>query len=340
MRLRPVTLALSAAALITAGLLSRRRRYDLHGKTVLVTGGARGLGLVLARTFGARGARVVICARDAATLEIARRDLEARGIEALDVACDVRDEDQVLRLIAAAHARFGRIDVLVNAAGVIDVGPFETMGEVEIERAIGTHVLGPLATIRAVLPEMRARREGRIVNVSSIGGLVPIPHLAPYCAGKHALVGLSRALGTELAADGVVVTTVCPGLVRTGSPRNVRFLGDAEGEYAWFRLGDDAPLTSMRAERVARRIVAATVRGERFVVVGLQAKLAALASALAPNLVDRIAGLVARALPGAPRSSAPSAAKYGFELDPIGPFVELGDAAAVRNNELPWRPQT
>ncbi len=328
----------AVAALAIGRLTARRGKLDLRGKTVVITGGARGLGLELAREFAKRGARLVLVARDAVTLESAKSELESEGHEVLTVPCDVRDRAQVDAMIAKARERFGGIDVLVNDAGTIDVGPLETMTVDEYRASIDVHFWGPLSTSLAVLPEMRARGSGRIVNVSSIGGLIPVPHLAPYCAGKFALVGLSETMGAELAKDGVYVTTVCPGLMRTGSPRNARFKGQAAKEYAWFRAGDDLPLTSMRATRAARRIVDATERGEPVVVFGAQARLAALAHALFPNLFARAASVAARLLPA--RGGGDARAVHGYEVStPPSWLAALGDRAAARNNELRWNPQ-
>src|SRR5204862_108983 len=143
---------------------------------------------------------------------------------------------------------------------------------------------GPLYATCAVLPQMRARRDGRIVNISSIGGRVGIPHLVPYSASKFALVGLSEGLRAELAKDNIIVTTVCPGLMRTGSPRNATFKGRHRAEYAWFSISDALPVLTMSAERAAQKIVTACKRGDAELVLTIQAKLAAMFHGLFPGL--------------------------------------------------------
>src|SRR5204863_5194639 len=120
----------------------------------------------------------------------------------------------------------------------------------------------PLFTTLSVLPAMRRQGEGRIVNISSIGGKIAVPHLLPYDASKFALTGFSEGLRAELLKDGIYVTTVCPGLMRTGSPRNADFKGQHEAEYAWFSIGDSLPGMSMSAEAAAERIVTAFRQGE------------------------------------------------------------------------------
>ncbi len=217
--------SLSAGLLLSRYVLRKLTEYKLSNKTVLITGGSRGLGLVLAREFVREGARIAICARDEQELEQARLDLEKRGAEVMAIDCDVTSNAQVMEMIDAIGRRFGDIDVLVNNAGVIQVGPVEVMTRQDFDQAMQTHFWGPLNTIMAVLPAMRSRKQGRIVNISSIGGKISVPHLVPYSASKFALVGLSKGLRAELLKDGIVVTTVCPGLMRTGSPRNADFKG-------------------------------------------------------------------------------------------------------------------
>src|SRR5689334_1478188 len=203
------TTAIALGAFALGRLVWRKmKEYDLRGKTVLVTGGSRGLGLVLAREFAANGARLAICARDAEELAQAGDDLQNRGADVMAVKCDVTNMTEVEDMMSRIRQRFGKIDVLVNNAGMIQVGPLEVMNREDFEKAMLAHFWGPLNTILAVLPEMRERGDGRIVNISSIGGKIAVPHLLPYSASKFALVGLSKGLNAELRKDGIVVTTV------------------------------------------------------------------------------------------------------------------------------------
>ena len=167
--------ALAGGALLVKSTIDRLREYDLQNKTVLITGGSRGLGLVLAREFAGEGSRLVLCARDEQELEYARMDLGELGAEVMTVKCDVRNKEDVADMIAAVNNRFGAVDVLVNNAGVIQVGPIEVMTHEDFELAMQAHFWGPLNTIMAVLPSMRAQRAGRIVNITSIGGKVSVP---------------------------------------------------------------------------------------------------------------------------------------------------------------------
>ncbi|HEY1187856.1 MAG TPA: SDR family oxidoreductase, partial [Gemmata sp.] len=213
-------------ALGVGGYLTYRAlkpRYDFRNRHVLITGGSRGLGLVLARQLAGSGARLSICSRDASELSRALGELEGAGARVAAIECDVTDRDRVRELVAVARQRNGPIDVLINNAGVIRVGPAETMRAEDYEQSLQTHFWAPLYTTLEVLPEMKARRSGRIVNVASVGGKVAVPHLLPYSAGKFALVGFSDGLRAEVARHGIVVTTACPGLMRTGSHLNAEF---------------------------------------------------------------------------------------------------------------------
>ena len=316
-------------------LVRQHRWYDLAGKAVVITGGSRGLGLVLAREFGALGARVAICARDEAELARAKFDLRERNVSVEAIACDVTRPADVQAMVREVVGRFGGIDVLVNNAGVIQVGPMEVMTEDDYREAMDVHYWAPLRTILETLPVLRARGGGRIVNISSIGGKVAAPHLLPYTGSKFALTGLSEGLRVELKKDNIYVTTVCPGLMRTGSPRNAYFKGQHRDEYAWFAISDSLPLTSMDAARAARRVVLACQRGESEVVLSIQAKLAVKFHALFPGLATEINSLVNRLLP-APGGIYEQRVKGKQSESFLAPSVltALSEKAARANNEF------
>jgi short-subunit dehydrogenase len=298
MRMTNVLAAAGVIGWAASRLLGRRHALDLHGKVVLVTGGSRGLGLALARELARRGARLAICARTSEDLVWAKQELEVRGAEVLALPCDVTDPDAVAQLIADVRLHLGAIDVLINNAGVISVGPIESMTRKDFEDVMAVNFWGAVNATMAVLPEMRARRAGRIVNITSIGAKVAVPHLLAYDCAKFATQGFSEGLRAELAKDGVVVTTVVPGLMRTGSPVNATFKGDAKKELAWFAVGDATPITAMSAASAARRIVKAIERGEAQVTLSWQAKVLRFAHALFPSFTTDLLGVVNRLLPG------------------------------------------
>lgn len=290
-------LAVGAGILTAWTALRSRRRYTLQDKVVLITGGSRGLGLALAREFVSEGARIVICGRDKETLERAQREFATRRAQTLAIPCDVTDRQQVSHLVRTINQRWHRIDVVVNNAGTITVGPMEVMTQADYDEAMNLHFWAPLYTTLAVLPGMRERGEGRIVNIASIGGKISVPHLLPYSASKFALVGLSEGLHAELARDGIYVTTVCPGLMRTGSPKNAQFKGQHRNEYAWFSISDSLPFLSMDARRAARQIVAACKQGRAEVILSLPAQLAVTFNGLFPRLTASMLAAVNQLLP-------------------------------------------
>jgi NAD(P)-dependent dehydrogenase (short-subunit alcohol dehydrogenase family) len=329
----------AVVALVLARAAARkRRRIDLRDKVAVVTGGSRGLGLVLARELVSEGARVAICARDEAELDRARTQLERSGADVLPVVCDVTSRDQVDAMLARVRERLGPVDILINNAGVIQVGPMEEMTAEDYENALRVHFWGPLFTTLGVLPEMRRRRAGRIVNIASIGGKISIPHLLPYSASKFALVGFSEGLRGSLARDGIYVTTVCPGLMRTGSPRNAWFKGRYREEFAWFSIGDALPVVSMAATRAARRILDACRDGDAELTMPFSAFLIKL-NGLFPGVGADVVSLAERLLPGPGGIGCDM--RLGSESESgWSPSVltKLGDEAAARNNELVHTP--
>ncbi|MBW0101332.1 SDR family oxidoreductase [Pseudonocardia sp. KRD291] len=262
----------------------------------LVTGASRGLGFLLARELGDRGHAVVICARSGEGLRAAREDLAGRGTEVLAVEADVADPDDVTRLMSETEDRFGRLDMLVTNAGVIQVGPAPDIRVADHVKAMDAMFWGTVHPVRAALPLLR-RRRGRVLAVTSVGGKLPAPHLLPYTAAKHAAVGFAEGLRVEADALGVGVTVAVPGLMRTGSPRNALFTGRRAAEQRWFTLAASTPVLSMDAERAARRLVRAALRGRPEVVLTPAAKLGVRLHALAPGLTLRALALTARLLP-------------------------------------------
>jgi NAD(P)-dependent dehydrogenase (short-subunit alcohol dehydrogenase family) len=309
----------------------RESRYELRGRVVLITGGSRGLGLLLAREYARLGAKLVLTARDGWALERACQELREAGTEVLGIPCDVSDGDQVRTLLDQVNRHFGRLDVVVNDAGRIEVGPLSAMTTDDFAEAMDTNFWGAFNVIHHSLP-LLAAGEGRILNVSSIGGLLSVPHLLPYSTSKFALTGFSLGLSTELAERGIRVTTVCPGLMRTGSHVHARFKGDKPAEYAWFSVTASLPFSSMSGERAAREIVRAGRRGDVLLVLGIAAKLAAVASAVFPSLMVRAASLAARVLPHSTDATAESG--RSVERRASGWLTAFGERAPAGNDEF------
>jgi NAD(P)-dependent dehydrogenase (short-subunit alcohol dehydrogenase family) len=332
-------LLLAGALLFIAWMvlrLIRTQRYSLRDKVVLITGGSRGLGLVLARQIGAAGGKVAVVARDAEELGRAEADLARRSSapNAFGVQCDLLDTEQIRSAVRQIIDRFGRIDILINCAGIIEVGPLRHMTREDFDRAMRLHFWAPFELISQIVPEMRAWGGGRIVNISSIGGKVAVPHLAPYSASKFALTGFSDAIRAELTRDNIHVTTVAPGMMRTGSHVNAKFKGKHDIEFAWFAASAGAPLISMSADRAARKILAACRRGQPCLTLTLAARMAILGNALFPNLTGYSMKLVNRFLPAAGDDKGDQL-RAGAQLRRLGPkwLTRLADRASIRNNE-------
>lgn len=317
----------TAAALLAGGAwLAWRHRPagDLSGLVALVTGGSRGLGYLLAEELLAQGCAVAICGRDRETLERARSRLRGGagdGAELLAVPCDVADPGDVADLVAKVVATYGQLDILINNAATIQVAPLESLRLEDYREAMAIGFWGTVHATVEALPHLR-RTGGRIANITSIGGKVALPHLLPYDCAKFAAVGFSEGLGAELSGSGVSVTTVVPGLMRTGSPVHVLYGGNAPAEYAWFAAGDVTPVTAMSARRAAAAIVRALARRDAEIVLSWQAKLLRVAHALAPGAVTRGMGVVARLLP------APTGGPGEAETGEAGE-AERGGAPAV-----------
>jgi NAD(P)-dependent dehydrogenase (short-subunit alcohol dehydrogenase family) len=324
---------------LAQAMVRRSRWFDYAGKVVIVAGGSRGLGLVVARQLVQAGARVALCARTEADVWSASQELLEEGGDVLGVTCDIRDPQQVKSLVEKTMNRWGRVDVLFNVAGIMEVGPLDAMTRDDFRTAMDINCWGPLNTVLAVLPVMRRQGWGRIVNVASIGGKRAVPHMLPYDVSKFALVGLSTGLRTELAKDGILVTTVSPSLMRTGSPRNATFKGQHRKEYAWFSIGGSLPIVSMSAERAAAQILRACQNGDADVYIANALSPTVLASQLAPVLTTEILSLINYLLP--PMGGIGRRAARGYESESaVSPslLTTLNEQAAAQNNELGPRP--
>ncbi|WP_415914089.1 SDR family NAD(P)-dependent oxidoreductase [Paraburkholderia sp. J12] len=186
----------------------------LAGLHAVVTGGGSGIGAATAAALLRAGARVTLMGRDAARLEAQRAAL-AGGENIACASVDVTDEDAVEAAFAQTAERFGAVDILVNNAGQAQAAPFVQTDLALWRRMLDVNLTGAFLCARAVLPGMLARKSGRVVNVASTAGQVGYPYVAAYCASKHGVIGMTRALALEVATQGVTVNAVCPGYTET-----------------------------------------------------------------------------------------------------------------------------
>jgi NAD(P)-dependent dehydrogenase (short-subunit alcohol dehydrogenase family) len=310
--------SLAIGAVLARQAWRARQRYSFKGRTVLIVGGSRGLGLEIARQLAAEGARLWLVARSPQALLEAADELREIGAPFVEtVAADVRHEEDIDRVVERVLRAGDGLDVLVNNAGVIEVGPFEHAQIEDFEDSLRTHFWAPLHFIRKFLPHIRRVGDGRVINISSVGGRVAVPHLPAYAAGKFALTGLSETLRIELQKSGISVTTVTPGLMRTGSYVNVRLRGRHADEFRWFAAMAATPFTSMQARRAAAQIIKAARDGRAVVSPAWQARMAQVVAAVAPNTTSAIEALANRTLlPSSTASASGDVARSAAHVDP------------------------
>jgi short-subunit dehydrogenase len=339
----PAAVATTVGAAAVAALWGRPRpEDDLRGEVAVVTGASRGLGLLLATELAQRGCRLLICARDQAELDRAAARLRDLGAEVATVVCDLTDADSAPRLIEAAQQQYGQLDIVISNAGIIRVGPVQSTTPADYETAVSLMALAPARLALAALPVMQAQGHGRIVTITSLGGKIAVPHLLPYSTAKFAAVGFSDGLRAELGRGPVTVTTVVPGLMRTGSHVNAEFAGQRDKEFTWFGLGASLPVVSMDAERAARQIVAGVAqrRAEIFLTPAGQvvSRLAGVAPELTTAVLHTVQNLALPA-PDGDRSAVPGHRLRAALPEPVfGALTSMGRAAAARFNERGRQP--
>ncbi|MER5889700.1 SDR family NAD(P)-dependent oxidoreductase [Streptomyces sp. NPDC001941] len=315
----------------------------LGGLSAVVTGGSRGLGLLLADELLRRGCAVTVAARDEPELKRAADLLRHRrpGAAVRTAVCDVREREAVVRLFDEAATVHGGVDVVIASAGIIQVAPAEDVGAAGFEDAMDTVFHGALHTALEALPHLRrSPAGGRLALIGSVGGLLAVPHLLPYSCAKSAVAALAEGLYGEAARDGVSVTAVHPGLMRTGSHLHAVFGGDRRKEFAWFSALAGTPLVSMDARRAADRIVTAVQRRRVRIVLTPAARAADKVHGLAPVLTARLSRAVGTLLPSA--QGEPDL-RTGADVEPTPPHgwgekvralgSALNDRAAHAYNE-------
>lgn len=256
---------------------------EFKGKTCIITGASAGIGLALARQLAEQGANLALAARDQVRLDQIVAECQQLGGEAIGLSTDVSDQKACEKLISATVDRFGRIDLLVNNAGLTMLSRFDELRDLSLlEKIMQVNYLGSVYCTNYALPHLK-RSQGRIVAVSSISGFTGLPYRSAYSASKHAMVGFFDTLRLELMDDGVSVTTVFPGFVKTeirerafdgaGNPLQKSFVNEAH---------------SMTPEECASIILAAAWKRKAMEVMTLRGKLGRFIKVLFPGLADRM----------------------------------------------------
>ena len=260
------------------------RGSDFHGHVTIITGASAGIGLEIARQLSREGAALVLAARDPGLLDAARVQCENNGARVIAVPTDVSVKDQCRALIEEALSAFGRIDVLVNNAGISMHSRFDELQDIDAaERIMKINYLGSIWCTYFALPHLK-RTSGRIVAVSSLTGKNGVPTRTLYAATKHAMAGFFDSLRIELREEGVSVTVAYPGFVATDiAQRAIASDGGTLGERPVQKTA------VMSVEECARLIIDAARKRKREIVMTRIARVGLLAKAIVPGLVDRIA---------------------------------------------------
>ena len=324
-------LSLGAAAL---ALSKVKKPFSFQNRVVMITGGSRGLGLALAKRFVREGAYVSLLARDSKELERAKTLL--LGFTTADhillCECDVTDNNRLGKAFQKTTLELGTIDVLVNNAGAIIVGPFESMSLEDFDAQIKLHLYANISATQKILPIFRKNKGGRIVNICSMGGKVAVPHMLPYDSSKFALAGFSQGITAEFAKENIAVTTVYPTLMRTGSPIQAVFKGNAQKEFSWFANADVFPGLSMSAEEAAEKIVEATRERRSELIPTFIGRARMMVGAFLPELMLYTMGIMNRLMPSGISSMYKTGAQAQTESSYLSSSLKLAAEKAEQDN--------
>jgi short-subunit dehydrogenase len=255
---------------------------EIRGKTVLITGAASGIGRAIALRLAEEGATLFLVDIDEKGLVDTAVESRSRGVEVITRRCDVAEPREVSSAVAEALSRWNGVDILINNAGITYYGKTERMAADHWDRLLRVNLLSHIQFTRELLPSLLARREAHVLNVCSVLGLIGMPKVAAYCASKFAMVGFSESLRNELGRQGLGVTALCPGFVRTNLFTNAPL----EAKVEEHKLPPSAISTT--PERVANAAVKAIYRNRRLVVMEPFARLMYATKRFAPWLMDGI----------------------------------------------------
>ncbi|MBI5394432.1 MAG: SDR family NAD(P)-dependent oxidoreductase [Verrucomicrobia bacterium] len=255
-------------------------QQKLANQVVIITGASSGIGLATATAFHRAGARVVMSARDPGRLRQAAEPLRGSpGPDPLLLPCNVADRAQVDRLVAETIRHFGRVDILVNNAGIGMIAPLDATPPADAAALMATNFLGAFHCSQAVLPHMKERRAGHILNIASVAGLRGIPNSSLYSASKAALIAFSDAIRIELAPFGIRVSVLCPNRVK-----DTAFFNNAK---RYGSLGLYHIRVTLTADAVAAAVLKTAIRPKPIVVIPFVSRAANTLNKFAPSLVDR-----------------------------------------------------
>jgi len=256
---------------------------DFVDKQVLITGGASGIGLALAKDFSGRGAKIIIADRNEEAIKKAGTELDAIGAKPLFIKVDLLHAEEVERLAKSALEQAGRVDILVNNAGIGVACPVWKLDVEDWDAVMSVNLRAPILLVHYLLPHMIERGSGHIVNVSSLAGKIGTPALATYTSSKFGLVGYSEAIRSELMSKGIGVTVVCPGIVKTPILETSVIKGLVD-------IPREPPYDYISPEKAASIIIRGIMKNKRLVVPsGLPMYLGYQSHKLFPGLIHYVA---------------------------------------------------
>jgi len=266
---------------------------DFKGKTAVITGGASGIGLGVALALAREGANVAVADLNEDRARAAAGEIEATGVQALAVRCNVAEPEDIARMRQAVLDRFGRVDILMNNAGVLPVGRFEDFPFAEWQRATQVNFLAQVAGVHAFLPDLSAQSEAHIVNTASFAGLISYdPGSLAYSATKAAVVNFSEGLAVYLKPRGIGVTCLCPGGVTTNIREQTRLYGEAPNQLGIF-CSKQVPT---RTPDEVGQLVLTAIREGRFllptdpIILDLYREHAASPEAFVDRIIETVRG--------------------------------------------------
>lgn len=254
----------------------------MKGKSVIITGGSSGIGKALAEEFGSNGANILITGRKLEALEATTKDLKSKGINAIHFQADVSKEEDNQKMADFAIEKFGKIDVLINNAGISMRALFEDVDVEVIKKVMDINFYGALYATKYCLPSI-IENKGSVIGISSIAGFRGLPARVGYSASKFALQGFLESLRTEMLKKGVHVLTACPGFTASNIRKTALSKdGSAQGESP----RNEGKM--MSAEECAHHIYKATKKRKKFLVLTTQGKMTVLLNKLVPGFMDKM----------------------------------------------------
>jgi len=275
----------------------KKRQFTYQGKVVLVTGGARGLGYIMARQLVEEGAKVIICARDADQLDKAYVLLRNHGEVTYPYVCDITEKENIVQLAYFIKKRFGRLDVLINNTGTITINPIEQLPLNNYKKFIESHLWGPMQLVRVLIPLLSKSREAKIVNIFSVGGKISLAKSQPYDVNEIVHAVFYDNISRVITGKNIKLTAIYPEFKDQDLPVNLKLKGHSEQELAWSKFNESRPLISLYAENVGKQILKTAQIGKKTLTLPFPRELARIVNNINTELNLTLCQLVDHLVP-------------------------------------------